>query len=591
MRLRNQLFISGGALVTASMLGLLLGMFSVWQLSKTQNQAMIRNMNIIDASLGMRQEMGTQVILIIADKLDRLALKDSDQRFHEWLERAAEHALNDVDRQAVSDIQHTYARYQKFLDAPAAVRRQLLKNDEFTLALSALRDRISAMQTHYVNQVQLEQQDMRERTWLITGLLGLIGLAVVLISFVTAHSIARRLGRPIEELASAADQIGRGDFQVSLPITPVSEIASLSKRFGLMADALRAFRNSDIQALQTEQQRLNAVLDSIDDGLLIFDRQGRVEHFNPVAQRQLGWDDSHLGQQPELTLQHSDLHTQLDRVIHGQPLEEALEDLQVEIDGEQRQLAYSLAAVSHAGERPTGAVMVLRDVTEQRAFERVRSEFVLRASHELRTPVTGMLMAFSLLQERLSFEQDTREADLLATVDEEMQRLLRLINDLLNFSRYQNGLQTLERSPCAIEPLLKQAQQRFGAQAAELQVALSCAVEGDLPDVEIDPLQIERVIDNLLGNALRHSFPGGEVRLHARRQDDQLIVSVTDTGEGIPYRQQARIFEPFVQVSRKKGGAGLGLALCKEIVQLHGGQISVRSRIGQGTEFLVALPV
>jgi NtrC-family two-component system sensor histidine kinase KinB len=89
-------------------------------------------------------------------------------------------------------------------------------------------------------------------------------------------------------------------------------------------------------------------------------------------------------------------------------------------------------------------------VTEQRAFERVRSEFVLRASHELRTPVTGMLMAFALLQERLSFAAETREADLLSTVDEEMHRLLRLINDLLNFSRYQNGLQTLELSPCAI---------------------------------------------------------------------------------------------------------------------------------------------
>ena len=591
MRLRNQLLISGGALVTAAMIGLLLGMFSVWQLSQTQEQAMARNMNIIDASLGMRQEMGTQVILIIADKLDRLALTDSDRRFREWLVRAAGDALNEVDRQAVSDIERTYAHYQQFLDAPAVVRRQLLKNDQFTVALSALRDRISAMQTHYVNQVQLAQQDMRERTWLITGLLGLIGLAVILISYVTAHSIARRLGRPIEELASAADQIGKGDFQVSLPITPVSEIASLSKRFGLMAEALRAFRNSDIQALQTEQQRLNAVLDSIDDGLLIFDRQGRVEHFNPVAQRQLGWDDGHLGQQPELTLQHADLQSQLYRVIHGQALEDALEDLQVDIDGEQRQLAYSLAAISHAGERPTGAVMVLRDVTEQRAFERVRSEFVLRASHELRTPVTGMLMAFSLLQERLKVEQDTREADLLLTVDEEMQRLLRLINDLLNFSRYQNGLQTLERTPCAIEPLLKHAHQRFNAQAAELDIALSYSVESDLPDVQIDPLQIERVLDNLLGNALRHSLPGGEVSLHARQQDDQIVLCVADTGEGIPYRQQARIFEPFVQVSRKKGGAGLGLALCKEIVQLHGGQISVRSRTGLGTQFMVALPL
>ncbi|MDX1298427.1 MAG: KinB sensor domain-containing domain [Pseudomonas sp.] len=590
MRLRNQLFLSGGALVTAALIGLLLGMFSVWQLNKTQNQTMTRNMSIIDASLGLRQEMGSQVLLMIADKLDRQALKESDARFHEWLKKAADGALNSNDRQSVIEIERTYSTYQKFLDSPAEVRCHLLKDDNFTLALRALRDRINAMQMHYVSQVQLEQQNVRERTWLITALLGLIGLAVLLISFVTAHSVARRLGRPIEELAVAADQIGRGDFHVSLPTPPVTEIASLSRRFGLMAEALRAFKNSDIQALQTEQQRLNAVLDSIDDGLLIFDRQGNVEHFNPVAQRQLAWDESQLGQQAALTLQHSDLQTQLYRVLQGKPLEEALEDLQVDIDGEQRLLAYSLAAVSHDGEQPTGAVMVLRDVTEQRTFERVRSEFVLRASHELRTPVTGMLMAFSLLQERLKFPEASREADLLSTVDEEMQRLLRLINDLLNFSRYQNGLQSLERVECSIEPLLRLAQQRFAVQAAELQVALHYEVEDQLPLLQIDPLQIERVLDNLIGNALRHSHPGGTVHLRARQQDERVELSVTDNGEGILFRQQARIFEPFVQVSRKKGGAGLGLALCKEIVQLHGGYIGVKSRVGQGTQFYILLP-
>ena len=590
MRLRSQLFISGGALVTASMIGLLLGMFSVWQLSKTQDETMTRNMDILDASLGLRQEMGTQVILIISDKLDRQALKESDTRFDEWLAKAADGALNANDDQSVITIKQAYSNYQKFLSSPAEVRRHLLKDDNFNLALRDLRDSINAMQMHYVNQVNLGQQDIRERTRLITALLGMIGLAVLLISFVTAHSIARRFGRPIEELATAADQIGRGDFQVSLPITPVSEIASLSQRFGLMAEALDSFRNSDIQALQIEQQRLNAVLDSIDDGLLIFDRQGNVEHFNPVAQRQLGWNESHLGQQPELSLQRSDLPTQLYRVIHGEPLEEALEDLQVDIDGEPRLLAYSLAAVSHDGERPLGAVMVLRDVTEQRAFERVRSEFVLRASHELRTPVTGMLMAFSLLQERVSYPAETREADLLSTVDEEMQRLLRLINDLLNFSRYQNGLQTLECVECSIEPLLRLAQQRFSAQADELQVTLHCDVEENLPLLQIDPGQIERVLDNLIGNALRHSHPGGTVHLRASLQGERVELSVTDNGEGIAFRQQARIFEPFVQVSRKKGGAGLGLALCKEIVQLHGGYIGVKSRVGQGTQFYVLLP-
>lgn len=589
MRLRSQLFLGSSALITVALLGLLLGMFSVWQLSKGQNQAMTRNLDIIDASLGLRQEMGTQVILMIADKLDREALKASDARFQLWLGKASEGAVDDSDRQAVAEIGRAYAHYQELLRKPLTVRRTLLSNDDFGRALQALRDRINAVQTRYVEQVHSDQAKMREQAWLITGLLGLIGLAVLLIGFITAHSIARRFGQPIEALARAADQIGQGDFQVSLPISQAAELATLSRRFGLMAEAVQQFKNSNVAALMAEQRRLQAVLDSIDDGLLIFDRNGLLEHFNPVAQRQLDWRDQPLGQSLGHALQRPELDEQLQRVLHGKNLEQALEDLQIEADGETRLLAYSLTPVSHAAGHIQGAVMVLHDVTKQRAFERVRSEFVLRASHELRTPVTGMHMAFGLLQERLHFSDEARETDLLRTIDEEMHRLVRLINDLLNFSRYQNGLQKLELAPCDLDELLSQAQQRFASQASEREIALSVEPHDSLPKVRLDRLQIERVLDNLIGNALRHSRSGGQINLQARAQGERVIISISDDGEGIAYTQQARIFEPFVQVGHRKGGAGLGLALCKEIVELHGGRIGVKSRPGQGTQFYLAL--
>lgn len=235
--------------------------------------------------------------------------------------------------------------------------------------------------------------------------------------------------------------------------------------------------------------------------------------------------------------------------------------------------------------------MVLHDVTEQRAFERVRSEFVLRASHELRTPVTGMHMAFGLLRERVKFPPEARENDLLETIGEEMQRLTQLINDLLNFSRYQSGLQKLDLAPCSLDELLERARLRFAEQAAHKQIELTMELEAPLPRIQADAAQLDRVLDNLLHNAVRHTANGGRIRLHARRHAERVIISVEDNGEGIAYGQQGRIFEPFVQVGRKKGGAGLGLALCKEIVQLHGGRMGVFSRPGQGTQFYMALPV
>jgi NtrC-family two-component system sensor histidine kinase KinB len=189
------------------------------------------------------------------------------------------------------------------------------------------------------------------------------------------------------------------------------------------------------------------------------------------------------------------------------------------------------------------------------------------------------------------FPPDSRETDLLQTVNEEMQRLMQLINDLLNFSRYQNGLQKLTLAPCDVNELLEEARQRFAESAQEQDVVVLLEMQEPLPRLQADKGQLDRVLDNLLDNALRHTPQSGLIRLQARRHGERLIISVEDNGEGIAYGQQARIFEPFVQVGRKKGGAGLGLALCKEIVQLHGGRMGVYSRPGQGTQFYMALPL
>lgn len=591
MNLRSRLFLSSSALLTVAVVGLLLGLFSVLHLTKTQNTAMTRNLSIIQATLGLSHELSRQVTLLLAEDLDRDALKASDGHFRNWLDTAATSAMNAADVQATDAIRYAYASYSLLMSEPFTVRRELLRNDQFGRAVDVMRDRISAVQMRYVGQVEAAEQSSRERAWLVAGLMGLTAIAVLLIGLITAHSLAQRFARPIEALVKAADQIGQGDFKVVLPLSPIAEMSTLAKRFGLMAAALEEFRNSDIAALQAEQKRLQAVLDSIDDGLLIFDCGSRIEHINPVAQRQLGCDERHLGQRVDEVRGLSQVQEHLHKLLKDDYQEHGEQDLRIEAGGETRMLSYSLSSVVHDEGHFVCAVMVLRDVTEQRAFERVRSEFVLRASHELRTPVAGMQMAFALLQEGANALPGSRESDLMNTVDEEMRRLVRLINDLLNFSRYQNGLQQIDPAPCDLQLMLADTLQRFCGQASEREITISLETEGELPRVQWDKLQIERVLDNLIGNALRHTEIGGRIVLRAGRKAERVIIGVEDDGEGVPYSQQARIFEPFVQVSGKQGGAGLGLALCKEIVQLHGGYIGVLSRPGQGANFYLTLPL
>ncbi|WP_271409990.1 KinB sensor domain-containing domain [Pseudomonas sp. Q1-7] len=591
MQLRTRLFLSISALITVALVGLLLGLVGVMQAAGSQERLINHSFTTIQISLRMHQHLGDQLVNLMSERLDLPALETSQQQFLSALEEGLDSTRDPVTQQ---HFQRIGTAYQSFLDVvqqPASLRWGLLDDNDFSHALDVLRTRMVELQRHSLSVAGSTEDATRDRAVLIASLLGLLGVAVLLVGYITAQSIARRFGEPIDALAKAADQVSQGDFLVTLPLSPVNELAALIRRFGLMAEALRLLKETDIDRLLAEQQRLKAVLDSIDDGLLIVDRQGRVQHANPVAQRQLSWEGPPTGQPLSRALRRPDLEEMTQRVLRGEPLEQEPEDLVIEAEGEQRLLSWRLAPVALEGGRLLGCVMVLRDVTEARAFERVRNEFVLRASHELRTPVTGMQMAFGLLHERLHFAADSRENDLLNTVDEEMQRLVRLINDLLDFSRYQSGVQALEREPCDLEELLSTLRQRYEAHASEHGIEIEIELHPPLPRVNLDRLQIERALDNLVGNAIRHSPNGGHIRLQARRHGERVLLSVADDGEGVPYSQQARIFEPFVQIGHRKGGAGLGLALCKEIVQLHGGRLGLYSRPGRGAQFYLTLPV
>ena len=591
IKLRTRLFLSISALITVALMGLVLGVFGVMQMAKTQ-EALIRNNFItLDLGLKLRQTLGDQLILMLHNEPDTAELKATSEQYLKLLDEGIEHERK---HNLTSGFAKARVDYVSFLEAFNQTHRQglnLSNNNDLTNRFNALRNGLIDEHRKALETINTAQAQARERAMVIATVLGLVGVAVLIIGFITAHGIARRFGAPIEALAKAADNIGKGNFEVVLPLSSATEMNLLTRRFGIMAEALRQHQATNVDELLAGQQRLQAVLDSIDDGLLMIDQEGRLEHLNPVAQRQLGWDEGRLGQPLGEALQRPELDQQLLTVLRGGSLERLPEDLSVDIEGETRLLTYSLTPVSQPKGPILGAVMVLHDVTEQRAFERVRSEFVLRASHELRTPVTGMHMAFGLFLERAHFDPQSREADLLNTVNEEMQRLMQLINDLLNFSRYQNGLQKLTLAPCDLQEMLEQAQARFADRANAKDVEFVIDLQSPLPRLNADQAQLERVLDNLIDNALRHTPIGGQIRLQARRHGERVIISVEDNGEGIAYSQQGRIFEPFVQVGRKKGGAGLGLALCKEIVQLHGGRIGVYSRPGQGTQFYMALPL
>ena len=345
---------------------------------------------------------------------------------------------------------------------------------------------------------------------------------------------------------------------------------------------------------RNEQRQSEAVLQSIDDGLVIFGHDARIQRLNPVAARQLGLTPATCVGYPLGELLNDPA---IDAAIHrcldlDDSMESAEYELQVGGRDEQRYLAYSILPISDERVGRQGVVMVIRDITEHKAFEQMRTEFVMQASHELRTPVTSIRMGLGMLTEKTPFAAGSREQDLLATVNEELNRLMRLVNDLLDLSRLQAGRQALELESYPVRELLESARQRFelNATARGIQLSLAAEREGLASSIRVDRTQFDRVIDNLISNALRYTVAGDRVDLSARCTRRWVTIEVADTGCGIDYAYQHRVFEPFVQGAGPGGGAGLGLAICKEIVQQHGGRIGLQSVPGQGATFSIELP-
>ncbi len=426
--------------------------------------------------------------------------------------------------------------------------------------------------------------------WYQIGLLAIAGSAVGTFGLRFAIQQAQAMSEPIQRIAKAAKTIAEGEFDVKVEASRLVEANIMAANFNAMARALKIYKSTSIDRLLAEQRRNDVVLGSIDDGLIIVDEEARIERLNPIAARQLGTTvDLAIGKTLDSLLGGDRFDQRIVSDIDSQQLSQDDEpDLVIGEGVMQRRLAVALTPFTD--ETRPGLVLLLRDVTEEREQEKLQMDFVLRASHELRTPVSGLRMAMDLLAERAPFAADTREADLFETVHTETKRLGDLVTDLLDVSRLSHADTPLKLEAVQLPQLADDARARFEPMAMERRLTISSAVADGLPELQLDPNQFSRVLDNLVANAIRHTPPGGEIGITVVAGSDAIRIEVRDSGEGLTRRQLARIFEPFVQFGRNTGGAGLGLTLSREIVERHGGRIDVASQRGQGARFTVSLP-
>ena len=404
-----------------------------------------------------------------------------------------------------------------------------------------------------------------------------------LVAAVGGRIVSRSVAEPLRALIAVARDLTR--FEETKDLAQTDDVGRLTLSVNLLAPRLK----EAFGALQTEKTRVEAILASLNEVVLALDSSCKVLLANTSLERFFGVSPSDAcGKNILEVIRHHELEQLIRRVLGaGAPIRQELKFL----SPEPRIFATRFAPIA-TPEGP-GVVVVLRDVTEQRRLEQLRSEFVANVSHELRTPLTTIRGFVETLRDGAVKDPATAD-EFLGIIESETKRLEKLVEDLLNLSRLEDRRTAIARRRVSLGEVLARVLPVFEARAREQGVGLSVDLPPDLPAVHGDPELIGQVFSNLIDNALRFT-PQGRISVKAATSPGWIRVDVEDTGVGIPEDSLPRIFERFYRVerarSRGSGGTGLGLAIVKHIVEAHGGRVDVESELGKGSRFSFYLPV
>jgi PAS domain S-box-containing protein len=425
------------------------------------------------------------------------------------------------------------------------------------------------------------------RTLLIAGVLVGAGLWL-------AFFLSNRIVEPLRQLTATTARMAGGDLDARVTVSSQDEVGVLATEYNRMAERIRQLRNSDMGKLLVAQQTTEAAIDSLYDPVIVTDGEGRVTKLNPAAEDIFGSEKENTGKHVREVARDTRIASAVAEALESQRAvagEGMSSVLPLAVDGSERAFRLRTTPMRDNVNRLLGAVTILEDITHLREIDRLRSEFIATASHELRTPLTSVQLGVHLLLEGALGELTDSQNEVLQACRQDCERLDKLMRDLLDLSKIEAGESQPQLATVSARDLLTTAIKdlRPQVEAKDLQLTVDAPVE--LPWVMADRLQIERVISNLVSNALRHTKQG-EIKISAEQRDSQIAVSVCDTGSGIPAEYLPHIFDKFVQVpDAPTGGAGLGLTISKSVVEAHGGQISVQSEVGRGTTFTFTLPL
>jgi two-component system, NtrC family, sensor histidine kinase KinB len=599
MSLRAKLLL-GYLIFVAALLSL--GAWSAWRLhamGTVSRRIISENYDSVIAAQDMKESLERQdsaaLFLLLGERGRSIRQRDEHRaRFDAAFQKAANNITEPGEPEVINRIRQerdTYYQLSESFDASNA-------NDYFT----RLEPAFDRLRTSCNNLLQLNQRAMLAksetaagvaRRWFLTS----VALATMLVvaGLGLAFFLANRIVRPLRELTAVTVRMAGGDLNAKANVESRDEIGVLATEYNRMARRIRELRESDLGKLVVARQTTEAVIDSLYDPVVVTDGQGLVTKLNPAAEEIFGIEAEYKGKHVEEVARDSRIAIAVAETLSSErpvAYEGAAAVLPIPVDGSPRAFRIRTTPMRDPDRHLLGAVTLLEDITHLREIDRLKSEFVATASHELRTPLTSVQMGVHLLLEQAAGELTDKQREVLESCREDCVRLEQLMRDLLDLSKIEARENLPHLVPIRSSELITSAAEHLRPQVEAKRLNFRIDAPPDLPEVKADRTQIDRVLNNLITNAVRCTPRGGEIRVQVAHRNRYVAVSVSDTGSGIPQEYLPHVFDRFIKVpNAPSGGAGLGLAISKSIVETHGGQISVQSELGQGTTVTFTLPV
>lgn len=531
-----------------------------------------------------------------------LQYKASENDFNKWFKVEESNITEPGEAALVAIVNKDYLNNKTFLDSCIKIRTTTNSTDCFKLYKVKGPQTLNKLIQSLNKVTVLNEKAMFARKLSVTNsaknsmyMIIVLSILTIIIGFIIADHLTDRFLKPLHMLKENIKLVREGHIKQEVPILSEDEIGSLAIEFNNMIIRLQKFEHSTKGSLLEERNRSIAIVRSISDPLIVIDTNHKVLHLNRAFETFFQIEEQAcIDKKFDEVIKNNDIKDHILKVSQIDSDKHIPKIITIHSSGKDFYFDTIVTKIRNDTNSVIGMVILFQNVTKLKKLERTKTEFVSTISHEFKTPLTSIMMGTSLIKDAGLGKLTNTQLDIIKTIEDDTERLSTLVNDLIQLSKIESDKALYNFEPCSIYGIVANCIKNFSDKVMIKEVTLYSDIEENLPKIFGDSEKLSWVINNLISNSIKNTNAGDYISVSARVVNNMMLISVKDTGTGIPEEYINRIFDKFVRITTMNSeieGTGLGLSIAQEIVNIHKGTISCESALDEGSTFSFTIPL